>query len=135
MRVDIGPGLVTELDAESIEPLLGTATGMVVVESYSPDCPVCQTIAPIITEMAKEMIEKVVFSRLDTDAFPEISTHLGVLATPTFIFFCGGRPVGAWVRFASEAAMRDTIEDLNRHKEACIRTSTPLPPRAPDAFG
>ncbi|MDD1771252.1 MAG: thioredoxin family protein [Methanomassiliicoccales archaeon] len=135
MSADAGLGLVRELDAESIEPLLRDAKGMVIMEFYSPNCPVCQMISPIIAGMAKEMTGKVVFSRLNTDAYPEISTRLGVLATPTFIFFCGGRPVGAWVGFASEAAMRNTIEDLNRHKEACIRTSTPLPSRILDAYG
>jgi len=77
MSADAVPGLVTEPDAESIEPLLRTAMGMVIMEFYSPDCPVCQTIAPIIAGMAKEMTGKVVFSRLNTDAYPDTSVRLG----------------------------------------------------------
>ncbi len=136
MSDDLESGtLVTELNAENMIAVLEEAKGMIVMEFYSPNCPICQTISPVIDGMAKEMQGRVFFSRLNTDAFPEISARLGVVATPTFIFFCGGRPVGAWVGFASEAAMRSTIEDLNRHKEACIRNSTPIPERTLDAHG
>ncbi|MGD1061418.1 MAG: thioredoxin domain-containing protein [Methanomassiliicoccales archaeon] len=135
MSEDPGLGTVTELNAENFEPLLRTAKGMVVMEFYSPNCPVCQMISPIIEAMAKDMQGQVYFSRLNTDDYPEISVRLDVVATPTFIFFCGGRPVGAWVGFVSEIAMRDTIEDLNQHKDICIQTSTPLPSRILDAHG
>ncbi len=127
-------GLVVELSEGNIEPVLRSAKGMVVMEFYSPNCPVCQMIAPILDGMAKEMKGSVLFSRLNTDAYPGISLKLGVVVTPTFIFFCAGRPVGAWVGFVSETVMRNTIEDLNRHKEACVKNSTPIPQRGFDGY-
>lgn len=124
-----------ELSATNIESVLRYAKGMVIMEFYSPNCPVCMAISPTLANMAKELKGRVLFSRLNTDAYPEISTKLGVVATPTFIFFCGGRPVGAWVGFVSETVMKDTIEDLNRHKDACLMTSTPIAQKKLDGYG
>jgi thioredoxin-like negative regulator of GroEL len=125
---------VRELDTRDIEPLLRATEGMVVVEFYSAGCPICQMIVPLLEEMAKDMRGRVLFCRVNTDTNPDISEKLGITATPTFIFFCHGRPVGAWVGFVSDAAMRNTIEELNRQKEACLRNSTPLV-RTPDSHG
>jgi len=100
-------------------------SGMFVLEFYSPHCQTCAQAAPVLEAMAVEKKGEVTFARMNTDENVDTAVKLGVVATPTFVFFCGTRAVGAWIGFISEAALRDTINSMNRYRGECGKSHAP----------
>jgi thioredoxin-like negative regulator of GroEL len=117
---------VLELDQTSLESILKNADKMVVVEFYMKTCDVCQHMAPIYEQMAQEMAEVAIFARLDAELNVALTVRLAISATPTFLFFCRMRPIGAWVGFISDTVLRTTINYMNQHRNECIKNSTPI---------
>jgi len=98
-------------------------SGMLVLEFYSPHCSICAQAEPVLEAMAAEKKGEVAFARISTDESVEIAVKLGVVATPTFLFFCGSRAVGAWVGYISESALRDAIESMSRYRGDCRKST------------
>ena len=65
----------------------------VFVMFYSPSCPHCVRIMPSVEELARDYGTEVTFVKLNLLRFDYIGERYGVMATPSFFFFCGGRPV------------------------------------------
>lgn len=106
---------VVELDRLSMEKMLRDAEKVVIVEFYTTGCPICQQLAPMYEQLSREM-DNAVFARIDAEANIDIALQYGVLATPTFKFFCGSRFLGEIVGDTNATIMRNTVRDLIRHK-------------------
>jgi len=63
---------------------------------------------------------------LESEENRELAMDLGIMSTPTLIFFCEGRPLMSYVGFVVEEELRRIIDDaLNRYK-SCLIQSTEL---------
>lgn len=60
---------------------------------HSPSCPHCRVMMPHFEEYAAKFKGKVKFVRINIMENYFTRERYGVMATPTFKFFCGGRPV------------------------------------------
>jgi thioredoxin 1 len=81
------------------EQILG-AKKLVVVQFWHPHCPHCQAIKPVYDELAGEYEDKLKFTKLnvvDSTENEQLAGKYGAMGTPTFLFFCGGRPVNGIV--------------------------------------
>jgi thioredoxin-like negative regulator of GroEL len=99
---------------------------LVIVEFYSKNCGQCQAIAPVYQELSEEMREFANFTQVDVMKNTQLSQQMGVMATPTFKFFCAGRGIGEIVGAINATLLRNTIKDMVRHKNECITKSTPI---------
>ena len=66
-----------------------TANGVVLVDFYADWCGPCKMIAPIIDQLAEEVIDAKVV-KLDTEASPDIAARFGIRSIPTFIVLKDG---------------------------------------------
>lgn len=102
---------------------------LVVVEFWHPFCSHCQAIKPVYDELAEEYKDKMKFTKLNVVSSPEnqkIAGKYGVMGTPTFLFFCGGRPVNGLVGALPKEDLAQAIEfTITKHKD-CSKKSTPL---------
>jgi thioredoxin 1 len=102
---------------------------LVVVEFWSPFCPYCRIIEPVFQELSKMYSNKLKFAKLnviESEGNQGLATKYGVMGTPTFKFFCGGRPVQDVVGSLTKDYMEQAIEfAIKKHKE-CTQKSTPL---------
>jgi len=96
----------------------------VVVMFHSPTCPNCRVIEPYFEEYAKEFKGKAVFARLNVTNNHYTAERYGVMGTPTFKFFCQGRPVQELVGAAYPPLLKRTIEETLEHGSECIEKST-----------
>jgi thioredoxin 1 len=72
------------------------ADGPVLVDFTAAWCPPCRVMKPVLAELAAERPEiKVV--QVDVDDNQRVAAAHGVLSMPTFILFCGGRPLAQLV--------------------------------------
>ena len=102
---------------------------LVLVEFWSPQCPHCRIIEPVYNELAKEYGEKLKFAKLnviESQFNQELAMKYGAMGTPTFKFFCGGRPVQDVVGALAKDYLKQAIEfAIKKHRE-CAEKSTPL---------
>jgi len=105
------------------------AKKLTVVEFWHQQCPHCQTIEPVYDELSEEYGSKLKFTKLNVLDSPEnqqIAAKYGVMGTPTFLFFCGGRPVNGVVGALPKNDLAQAIEfTINKHKD-CSKKSSPL---------
>jgi thioredoxin 1 len=71
-----------------------------VIDCWAPWCGPCRMVAPVITELAKELQGKIVFGKLNVDENPQTSMKHQIMSIPTFLVFKNGnlveRLVGAY---------------------------------------
>jgi thioredoxin 1 len=64
-----------------------------VVDLWAPWCGPCRMVTPIIENLAKEYVGKIVFGKLNVDENPDTSRKFGIMSIPTIIIFKNGKPV------------------------------------------
>lgn len=122
-------GTVLDVNAGNWEQEVLKSDMLAVVDFWHERCPWCLQLNPIFNEVSDEYKEKVKFVKLnilETPANREIAIHLGIMSTPTLMFFCEGRPVGQALGLTPKEHLKKLINDmLQKHRE-CIKQSTKL---------
>ena len=120
---------VEEIDAADWKERILEAKKLVVVEFWHPQCRHCQAVEPVFDELAAEYGDKLHFTKLnvvDNAENTQLAAKHGVMGTPTFMFFCGGRPVNGVVGALQKEDLAQAIEfTINKHQD-CAKKSTPL---------
>lgn len=98
----------------------------VIVMFYSQTCPYCKAMEPYFINYANEFKSSAVFARMNIETSPRTVERFGVQGTPTFKFFCHGRPVWEQVGQVYPSILKTAVEDMINSGEECIRKSTPI---------
>jgi thioredoxin 2 len=62
----------------------------VMVDFFSPTCGPCQTMLPIVNEMAREHINEFIIAKVDTSKNQQIALFFNIRGVPSFLFFKSG---------------------------------------------
>jgi len=120
---------VIEVNSGNWEKEISKADGLVVVDFWHEQCPWCKMLAPIYEEVAEEYKDKAKFTALNVFASHEnqhIALHLGIMSTPTLVFFCQGRPIMTAVNFLTKDRLKQIVEDILQNYKECVKKSTEL---------
>jgi thioredoxin 1 len=93
---------------------------------HSPSCPHCRVMMPHFEEYAAKFKGKVKFVRINIMENSFTPERYGVMATPTFKFFCGGKPVQDLVGAAYPSLLEKMVEEGFLHGAECARLSTSI---------
>jgi thioredoxin 2 len=78
------------------------ADAPVLVDFYADWCAPCKVVAPVVDEIARDYLGRLLVAKVDSDQAPELSMRMGIRGIPTLILFQdgaeAGRVVGADVR-------------------------------------
>ncbi|MCW4017047.1 MAG: thioredoxin [Candidatus Bathyarchaeota archaeon] len=122
-------GEIKETNSSNWKEQVLEAKKLVVVQFWHPFCSHCQAIKPVYDELAGEYKGKLKFTKLnvvDSIENEHLAVKYGVMGTPTFMFFCGGRPVNGVVGALPKEDLAQAIEfTILKHKD-CSKKSTPL---------
>ena len=80
-------GNVQELSDSSFEAEVLNFKKPVLVDFWSPDCPPCRRIAPLLEKFATENAEAVKVAKVNTDDNVKLATDYRIYAIPTLILF------------------------------------------------
>jgi thioredoxin 1 len=98
----------------------------VIVMFYSSTCPYCKAMEPYFMNYAREFKNSAIFATINIETSPWTAERYGVQGTPTFKFFCRGRPVWEQVGQIYPSILKNAVEDMISYGEECIRKSTPI---------
>ena len=96
----------------------------VAVMFYSPTCVFCHQIEPYFRNYAREYRDSVVFARLNVIASQWTAERYGVKSTPTFKFFCNGKPVSEMVGAVYPTLLKKMVDEVLVHGQECAKNST-----------
>jgi thioredoxin 1 len=120
------PGNPVEVDDKNWEKYVEKAEHPVAVMFYSPVCPYCHQIEPYFRNYALEYQKTIIFVRLNVLSSPWTSERYGVRSTPTFKFFCSGKPVQEIVGAVYPAILKKLIEEVLLHGKECAANSSTI---------
>lgn len=101
-----------KLTCENFKTEIEDYQGVAMVEMYSPTCPHCQKMAPIISEIAKENAGKYKIGKLNIYAYSTLGTNYNVSSVPAFLFFKDGKEVQRLVGEQSKDKLLETLAEI-----------------------
>jgi thioredoxin 1 len=122
---------VIDVSATNWTEQISRSTALTVVYFWHDQCPWCQQLSPIFSEIAEEFKGEIRFLKLnvlENQANQEIATSYGIMSTPTLLFLCKGRPVGQIVGLSSKEDLKRGFIDIHRRYRQCFSQSTALRP-------
>jgi len=120
---------ISEVNVSNWEEEISQSDKLTVVYFWHNQCPWCAQLNPIFDEIAIEYNRKIKFTKLNVLESPisqEMATNLGIMSTPTLMFFCNGRPVGQFVGFTLKEELKRTLDEMLGRYEMCLKQSTDL---------
>jgi thioredoxin 1 len=81
----------------------------VIVDFWAPWCGPCKMVAPMLEKISKEMGDKLVVAKVNTDENPQWATQYGVQGIPTMLFIYGGKIVHRQVGALPERMLREAV--------------------------
>lgn len=79
------------LDDNTLEGFVRSAQMPILVDFYSPTCGPCMTLAPLLVEMTRNYLGKIIITKIDTSQNPRSAERYRVKAVPTLIFLRDGK--------------------------------------------
>ena len=116
--------IIKNLNDKSWEKIVEKGKKPVVVMFSSPTCPYCMQMRPYFEEYAKEYKDKILFAEVDISISQTIASRYGVMGTPTFKFFCKGKPINELVGAIYPTILKKTIEITLEHGSKCAENTS-----------
>ncbi len=102
-----------ELTDSEFQSFISGASLPVLVDFYSPTCGPCKSLAPIIANLSKEYLGRVIIAKLDTSTNPGTAMHYHIRGVPSLLFFKNGQMIDQIVGAPPEAQLRQKLDTLN----------------------
>jgi thioredoxin 1 len=87
--------------------------GTTLVDFWAEWCGPCRMQGPILDEVATEIGEKAVISKLNVDDNRSIAGKYGIMSIPTLILFKDGKPVKQFVGVQNKKTLINAINEIN----------------------
>jgi thioredoxin 1 len=83
---------------------------LLLVDFWAPWCGPCRMMSPIIDQVGKEYIGKLVVGKVNVDENPNISGQFGISSIPTLILFKRGQAVNNIIGSVSKSRIDELVK-------------------------
>ena len=83
---------------------------LLLVDFWAPWCGPCRMMSPIIDQVGKEYIGKLVVGKVNVDENPNISGQFGISSIPTLILFKRGQAVKSIIGSVSKSRIDEMVK-------------------------
>lgn len=83
---------------------------LLLVDFWAPWCGPCRMMSPIINQVGKEYIGKLVVGKVNVDENPNISGQFGISSIPTLILFKRGQAVNNIIGSVSKSRIDEMVK-------------------------
>lgn len=83
---------------------------LLLVDFWAPWCGPCRMMSPIIDQVGKEYIGKLVVGKVNVDENPNISAQFGISSIPTLILFERGQAVNNIIGSVSKSRIDEMVK-------------------------
>lgn len=104
--------MALEITDKNFKEVVLDAGKPVLVDFWATWCGPCRTIAPIVDEIADELIDEAIVGKLNVDENSDIPVEYGIRSIPTLLIFKDGELVDKVVGVIPKAQI---IEKLKNH--------------------
>jgi thioredoxin 1 len=118
---------IIELNEGNWEKEISNSVELTVIECKHDNCPFCAKLEPIFNDVAEEYQGKMKFTRLNVLANPfnkKMAFRLGVMSTPTIVFFCQGRTLETIAGLMTKIQLEKAFDDMLQKYRQCLQQST-----------
>jgi len=120
---------VSEASLANWQQEVSGSKALTLVYFWHQQCTWCQQLNPIFERLTQEYRGRIRFVKLNILANQDnrqIATNLGVMSTPTMMFFCRGRPIGQGVGYMPEENLRKIFDFMLQTYQDCLTQSSDL---------
>ncbi|HJR85793.1 MAG TPA: thioredoxin [Nitrososphaeraceae archaeon] len=82
---------------------------LLLVDFWAPWCGPCRMMSPVIDQVGKEYIGKLVVGKVNVDENPNISSQFGISSIPTLILFKSGQAVNNIIGSVSKNRIEEMV--------------------------
>lgn len=82
---------------------------LLLVDFWAPWCGPCRMMSPIIDQVGKEYVGKLVVGKVNVDENPNISSQFGISSIPTLILFKRGQAVNNIIGSVSKSRIDEMV--------------------------
>ncbi|HJU79823.1 MAG TPA: thioredoxin [Nitrososphaeraceae archaeon] len=82
---------------------------LLLVDFWAPWCGPCRMMSPVIDQVGKEYIGKLVIGKVNVDENPNISSQFGISSIPTLILFKRGQAVNNIIGSVSKSRIDEMV--------------------------
>ena len=87
------------------------ADGAVLVDFTATWCGPCKQLAPIVEQVAAELVGKAIIGKLDIDESPMTAAKFGIRSVPTLMVFKNGEKAAQHLGVTSKAKIVNLLND------------------------
>lgn len=103
-----------ELGDRDFHDFVKQASLPVMVDFFSPTCGPCQTMLPIVHDMAREHANTFIIAKVDTSKNQQIAAFFNIRGVPTFMFFKAGRLIEQISGAVPRKVLEQKLENLQQ---------------------
>ena len=100
-----------KIAGDDLDRVVRDAQVPVLIDLYADWCGPCKVMAPVLDELAADRIGELLVAKLDTDAYPQVASRLGIRGVPTLILFRDGAEVVRQTGAVSRPALDAMLEE------------------------
>lgn len=104
--------MLLDLTSQTFDEIIGSADRPVLVDLWAEWCPHCHRLLPILEDLDDEHGTEVLFTKLDTEAHPDVPRRFDVMGLPTLLVFQDGELVKRLVGAKGKRQLLEELADL-----------------------